>query len=263
MYPVDEPMMAITVDPIVPSPSKVTSVSPSLVAVSIDEPIPVLNDEAELEKLVESSDRDIDEVICFRSLCSVMIPEIFLSAGTSTADIVANNPVYHITLVLYMITRPLLLKIKVKTIFSIQLMPLSFMMTPLWAQMDSEASMSVTNLINLLHNVKFFDVKFKSNVCIHGVTSKLMITPRAVECMRVCALTRQGFIDVNYYFLPHFSTTLLSHVSVIKDTGQPEQYISKGMQLFFVPSEVVLDQDLMSNSANFTSINYNHLCPLS
>ena len=27
-----------------------------------------------------------------------MIPEIFLSTGISTADIVANNPVYHIDL---------------------------------------------------------------------------------------------------------------------------------------------------------------------
>ena len=55
--------MAITVDPIPLSPSKIISVSPSIVAVSIDEPDLIPNEEAELEKLVESSDSDLDEVI--------------------------------------------------------------------------------------------------------------------------------------------------------------------------------------------------------
>ena len=91
-------MMAITVDPITVSPSKITSVSPSLVAVSIDEPEPVSDDEAELEKLVASSDADLDEVIKFGSLCLVTIPETFLSCGISTANVVADNPVYHIDL---------------------------------------------------------------------------------------------------------------------------------------------------------------------
>ena len=48
--------------------------------------------------LVESSDADLDEVIKFGSLCSVMIPKTFLSSGISTTDVVANNPVYHIDL---------------------------------------------------------------------------------------------------------------------------------------------------------------------
>ena len=47
-----------------------------------------------MEKLVASNNSDLDEVIKFGSLCLVMIPEIFLS----TADIIANNPVYHINL---------------------------------------------------------------------------------------------------------------------------------------------------------------------
>ena len=61
--------------------------------------------------------------------------------------------------------------------------------------MDDRAGMSVTNLISLLHYINFFDAKFKSNVCMHGATFKLIIIPHAVGCMRVCALTRQGFID--------------------------------------------------------------------
>ena len=60
------------------------------------------------------------------------------------------------------------------------------------------------------------------------------------------------------YYSPHFSTTLLSQVSVIEATGQPKQYISQGMQLFLAPNEEVLDQDLMSNFINLESVNYNH-----
>ena len=88
--------MAITADPIIVPPLKITYLPPSLVAVSIDDPVMVPNDEAELEKLVESRDTDLDETINFRSLCSVIIPKTFLSTGISTADIVVNNPVYHI-----------------------------------------------------------------------------------------------------------------------------------------------------------------------
>ena len=61
--------------------------------------------------------------------------------------------------------------------------------------MDGRAGVSITNRISLLHNVKLVDAKFKSNICMNGATSKLIITPRAVEYTKVHALTRQGFID--------------------------------------------------------------------
>ena len=71
-------------------------------------------------------------------------------------------------------------------------------------------------------------------------------------------MTRQGFIDVKCSYLPHFSTTLLSHVSVIETYSQPNQYISQGIQLFFASNEVVLDRNLKSNSVNLKSVDYNH-----
>ena len=92
----------------------------------------------------------------------------------------------------------------------------------------------------------------------YGATFKQIIIPRTVGYMRVHALTRQGYIDVKYYYSPHFSTTLLSQVSVIETTGHPKQYISQGMQLFFAPNEDVLDRDLMSYSVNLDSFNNNH-----
>ena len=90
--------MAITIDPIPILPSTIISVSPTLVAVSIEEPEQVPDEEAELEKLVASSDAELDKVVKFSSLYLVVIPETFLSCGISTADVVANNPVHHIDL---------------------------------------------------------------------------------------------------------------------------------------------------------------------
>ena len=48
--------------------------------------------------LAESSNADLDEVIKFRSLCSVTIVDIYLSTGIFTTDIAADIPVYCIDL---------------------------------------------------------------------------------------------------------------------------------------------------------------------
>ena len=248
--------MAITVNPIPVSPSKITPVSPSLVAVSIDMPEHVSDDEAELEKLVASSDADLDEVIRFGSLCLVMISETFLSCGIPTADVVADNPVYHIDLGTLHGDETVVAGSKTTRLNKINTTML-YDDSP-QAQMDGGAGVSVTNLVSILHNVKYFNTKFKSRVCMLGATSKEIITPTAVGSMRVRALTRQGYIDVKCYYSPHLSTTLLSQVSFIEATGQPKQCISQGMQLFFAPNEEVLNQDLMSNSIDLECVNYNH-----
>ena len=63
------------------------------------------------------------------------------------------------------------------------------------AQMDGGASVSDTNLLNILHNVKFFFAKFKSKVCMHGATSKEVITAWDVGYIQVKAIVKEGFID--------------------------------------------------------------------
>ena len=82
--------------------------------------------------------------------------------------------------------------------------------------MECGVVVSIANLISLLHNIKFFNANFKSNVRMYGATSKKIITPRAIGYTRVCALIRQRFIDVKCYYLPHFRATLLSHISVLR-----------------------------------------------
>ena len=170
VYPGGEPVMAITIDPIPVSPSTITSVSPSLVAVSIDEPEYVPDEEVELEKLVASSDSDLDEVIKFGSLCSVMIPETFLSCGISTADVVADNPVYHIDLGTLQDDETVVAGSKILNLNKIDT-TLFYDDSPR-AQMDGGAGVSVTNLVSIFHNVKYFNAKFKSRIRMHGATSK-------------------------------------------------------------------------------------------
>ena len=47
-------------------------------------------------------------------------------------------------------------------------------------QINDGASVSVMNLIGLLHNFKLFNEKIKNNVCMYGDTSKQIITPHNI-----------------------------------------------------------------------------------
>ena len=201
--------MVINVDPIKILLSKIISVSPSLVAVTIDEPEPVSDEEAELEKLVASSDADLDKIIKFGSLCSVMIPETFLSSGISTTDVVAGDLVYHIDLGNLYDDETVVAGSKSETYCINKVNTTLFYNDSPRAPMNGGAGVSVTNLVSILHGVKYFIDKFKSCVCMHGATSKEIINPRAIGFMRVRALTQQGHLDIKYYYSPHFSTTLL------------------------------------------------------
>jgi hypothetical protein len=73
------------------------------------------------------------------------------------------------------------------------------------AQIDGGAKVSVTNLLTLLHKVKFYSKKFKCKIRIHGATSKDIIQPLAEGYFCVPALTTEGYVDVLCYFPPHFT----------------------------------------------------------
>ena len=145
---------------------------------------------------------------------------IHFSAGISTTNLVANNPVYYIDLGDLYDDETVVAGSKSK-VYCLNKVDATIFCDSFWAQIDNRVGVSILNLISLLHNVKFFNMKFKINVCIHGITSKQIITPHAVGYMRICALTRQGFIDIKFYYLSQFSTTLPLYVSVIETAGQP------------------------------------------
>ena len=154
-----------------------------------------------------------------------MIPETFLSSGISTVNVVADNPVYHIDPDNLHNDNTVVVGSKTKTYHLNKVNTTLVYNDSSQTQMDSGTGVSVTNLVSLLHNGKYFNTKFKSCVRMYGATLKKIITPCAVGLMRVRVLTRQGYIDVKCHYSPHFSTILFSHFSVIEATGQPKHYI--------------------------------------
>ena len=69
------------------------------------------------------------------------------------------------------------------------------------AQLDGGAKASVTNDINVLHNVKWYGPKYKPYVYMKGATSKAIIVPKAQGYMRVKANgLRDGYLDALTYF---------------------------------------------------------------
>ena len=81
-----------------------------------------------------------------------MIPENFLSSGVSTADVVADDPVYHIDLGNLHNDDTIVAGNKSKTYCLNKVDNTVFYDDSPWDQMDSGASVSITNLVSLLHN---------------------------------------------------------------------------------------------------------------
>lgn len=69
----------------------------TLVSVSIDPHIvKKANNVEETGNLIKSSDAILEVVIHLGSLCSIIIPDTFLSAGISIANPIANEQIYHV-----------------------------------------------------------------------------------------------------------------------------------------------------------------------
>lgn len=84
--------------------------------------------------------------------------------------------------------------------------------------MDGGAKCSVTNIIEILHNVECFNNNNKASVKIRGVTSGNIIAPLAQGWLQVQANTKQGYIDVLCFYSPYFTSTLLSDQDVLHST---------------------------------------------
>ena len=62
--------------------------------------------------------------------------------------------------------------------------------------MDNGARSSVTNMISILRNVRYFDKSYPDPVRMKGATSKDIVIPEAEGKLRVQADAPEGFIDV-------------------------------------------------------------------
>ena len=89
--------------------------------------------------------------------------------------------------------------------------------------------MTVTNLLYLLHNVKFYNESYPCKVLMQGATSNRVLYPEAIGLLRIPALNHQGYADVPCYYSPEFTSTLLSNADVLKTATIPSDYKSQSL----------------------------------
>ena len=123
------------------------------------------------------------------------------------------------------------------------------------AQMDNGAKCSVTNLISILRDVRWFDKKHPAPVKMKGATSKAIIVPEAEGKLRVQANVLQGYIDVHVYYSPSFTSTLLSDRDILFATPFRNDYSGQVMSKYFDLNNEKLCQDLETNG----SVNLNNV----
>ena len=83
--------------------------------------------------------------------------------------------------------------------------------------MDGGAKCSVTNIVEILWNVTWFDQLKQDPVCMRGETSGNIIVPMTKDWLWVqVGNTRTGYINVLCYYSPYFTSTLLSEQDVLQ-----------------------------------------------
>jgi len=92
------------------------------------------------------------------------------------------------------------------------------------AQIDTGAKVTVTNLLYLLHDAKFYSDTFPCKVRMQGATSKRILYPEAIGLLRIPALNDVGYVDVECHYSPEFTSTLLSNCDLLKTAGKPSDY---------------------------------------
>ena len=101
-------------------------------------------DEAELEKLIDSTEDDLDDVIAYKSLATVIVPDFVLN-GAATSDVFGDDYYGddHEANCDVTVTAGINQLNNNDTVFYDEVR----------AQMDGGAKVSVTNLLHMLHNV--------------------------------------------------------------------------------------------------------------
>ena len=116
------------------------------------------------------------------------------------------------------------------------------------AQMDGGTKCSVTNIIDILHNVTWFNKRNPSIVCMRGATSGKIIIPSAKGWLSIQANTKDGFIDVLCYYSPHFTSTLLSEQDVLQSSQFAKELSGQVMTNYFELNNNKVNKDLSSKN---------------
>ena len=93
------------------------------------------------------------------------------------------------------------------------------------AQMDGGAKCTVTNKIELLHEMK-------------GATSENVIVLVAEGYLKVPTIQDEVFIKIKCYHSPEFTSTLLSDNDILEALPMKKDYCGQTMRKFFEPSEI-------------------------
>ena len=132
------------------------------------------------------------------------------------------------------------------------------------AQMDNGAKCSVTNIVDILRDVKWYNKKFKPPVHMKGATSGNIIVPAAEGLLRVQANTKLGHLDVLYFYSPHFTSTLLSDRDILRSCPYCKQFSGQMMNKYFELDNKKVDQALATDgcvdlqSQNEYHLDYGH-----
>jgi hypothetical protein len=106
------------------------------------------------------------------------------------------------------------------------------------AQIDGGAKVSVTNNLDLLTDIRFYNKKFKPKHKMKGATSEVTIKPRAEGYLQVPTIQEGQFLKVKCYYSPQFTSTLLSDNDILEASPFRSEYSGQSMLKFFEPEEI-------------------------
>ena len=106
-------------------------------------------------------------------------------------------------------------------------------------QMDGGEKCTIPNNINLLKDVKWYNIWFLPRVKMRGATSQTIVMPEAQRYLEVPTITPGITIDVLCYYSPDFTSTLLSDNNVLKAHKHAKEFSGQSMLKFFDEAEIV------------------------
>ena len=116
--------------------------------------------------------------------------------------------------------------------------------------MDGGAKCSVTNIVEILRNVTWFDQCKQAPVWMRGATSGTIIVPMAKGWLWVQAgNVRKGYIDVLCYYSPHFTSTLLSEQDILQSSTYAKEFAGQVMTKYFKLNDEKVNKDLLSKGS--------------
>ena len=101
------------------------------------------------------------------------------------------------------------------------------------AQMDGGANCTVTNKLELLHDVCFYDKSFKPKVTMKGATSENVIVPTAEGFLKVPTIHDGVTMKIKCYYSPEFTSTLLSDNDILEALPMRKDYCGQSMLKVF------------------------------